>query len=389
MPTTTTTMGLGVPVTPADDVQAILDANPNGTAFSFAPGTYRPPAQGGYTPKQGQRLIGRYGAILNGAKVLSGWTQDGAAWWASAFLPGSNNGTGQCASGTLCTHRQDVFRDGVPLARVATQGEVAAGEFFTDYAANRVYVGDDPAGHLIEQAWNNRLITGTANNVTVQNFVLQFAANDAQTGVVEPTSGASGWTVNYNEVRYNHGVGIHHGTGGLATVTHNYIHDNGQLGGAGQGPGGLWEANEITANNRLLFFAGFEAGGTKWVNTDGLIVRGNYVHDNINGAQLWTDIDNIHTTYENNYVSGGTGPLIEHEISYAAVIRNNTLVQGGSPDGIGVLIFASPDVEVYGNTVYKCFHGIYAFQQDRGTGTYGPREIHNLNVHDNTITQTG
>ena len=60
-------------------------------------------------------------------------------------------------------------------------------------------------------------------------------------------------------------------------------------------------------------------------------MRGNYSHDN-NGTGMWTDIDNIHTLYENNVVAHNTMAGISHEISYDAIIRNNTLIGNGAGD---------------------------------------------------------
>ena len=174
-------------------------------------------------------------------------------------------------------------------------------------------------------------------------------------------------------------------------VVGNNVHHNGQLGIGGPGDGVLIEDNEIASNNTLNFSSGFEAGGTKFVKTRDLIVRGNHVHDNL-GPGLWTDGDNIDTLIEDNVVSGNRNMGIFHEISYAAVIRNNTVTGNGWYNhgwlyDAGILIAHSPDVEVYGNHVEGNFNGIAGIQQDRGIGAYGPRELRNLYVHDNVIIQ--
>ena len=56
-------------------------------------------------------------------------------------------------------------------------------------------------------------------------------------------------------------------------------------------------------------------------------------------------------------------------------------------DGAGILVSASPDVEVYGNTLTDNFQGIAGLAQNRGTGAYGPLVLRNLYVHDNSIYQ--
>jgi hypothetical protein len=51
----------------------------------------------------------------------------------------------------------------------------------------------------------------------------------------------------------------------------------------------------------------------------------------------------------------------------------------------GIVIAASPDVEVYGNLVEDNANGIIGIQQDRGAGALGPWLILNLWVYDNRV----
>src|SRR4029078_1119664 len=60
--------------------------------------------------------------------------------------------------------------------------------------------------------------------------------------------------------------------------------------------------------------------------------------------------------YEHNVVERNLGAGIFHEISFQAVIRGNTVRHNGIADsewfwGNDILIAASQDVEVYGNTL--------------------------------------
>jgi parallel beta-helix repeat protein len=157
----------------------------------------------------------------------------------------------------------------------------------------------------------------------------------------------------------------------------------------------LIQSNEIAFNNYKRTAWGWEKGGTKFVRTHNLVVRGNYVHDNW-GPGLWDDIDNINTLIEGNRVTNNAAQGIFHEISYAAVIRNNIVVGNGFAHpgsrswlwGAGILVAAPRDVEIYGNTVSENGNGIAAIQQSRGTGPYGDHLVLNLYVHDNAIAMT-
>jgi parallel beta-helix repeat protein len=199
----------------------------------------------------------------------------------------------------------------------------------------------------------------------------------------------SGWLIEDTQVRLNHGAGIRMGHN--TTIRGVSIHHNGQLGISGSGgSGGIVEDTEIAFNNIAGFDWGWEAGGAKFTETTGLVVRNCTVHNN-DGPGLWTDIANYNTLYEGNVVTDNYAPGIFHEISYDAVIRNNTVTGNGFGSdawlwGSGILIAASSDVEVYGNTVTGNADGIGGIQQDREEGPEGPHLLSNLHVHDNTIS---
>ncbi len=263
---------------------------------------------------------------------------------------------------------------------------VVSGTWYFDYNADVIYMADDPTGHKVETSVTTYAFDGTAGNVTIATLIVEKYANPAQTGAVQGDSTTS-WIVRDSELRYNHGVGLRIGPN--MQVLRNKSHHNGQMGLGGVGDNVLVDSNEIAYNNVAHYDYGWEAGGTKFCKTNYLTVRNNYSHNNL-GPGLWTDIDNINTLYDGNTVEDNADAGIFHEISYAAVIRNNTVRRNGSPSqgwiwGAGIQVAASPNVEVYGNIVEYNANGIAAIQQNRGSGAYGAHEINNLWVHDNTV----
>src|SRR5690606_17191117 len=88
---------------------------------------------------------------------------------------------------------------------------------------------------------------------------------------------------------------------------------------------------------------------------------------------------------------------IKHEISYAAVIRNNQVAHNGTAFdvwlwGAQILVQNSPNVEVTGNEVIVAAHagdGIAVINQDRGDGAHGPWVSRNVSVYDNQVTYLG
>ena len=235
------------------------------------------------------------------------------------------------------------------------------------------------------------------NNVTIRGCRVTRYAPPAQMGAIKAgghseSDQASGWVIDSCEVDHNANLGIR--LGHRMKVRWSNIHHNSQLGLGGVGDDILVEGNEIAYNNpNNIGNLDFEAGGTKFVLTNRLVVRNNFVHHNT-GPGLWTDIDNDATLFEGNRVEDNLREGIVTEISYSAVIRNNVIRRNGLGDtrrgawpwGSGIGIHASPNVEVYGNVLEGNAHGISAIQQDRGSGRLGPHIVQNLNVHNNTVT---
>jgi len=372
---------------PGDDVSSIVNAAPAGATFYFEAGVYRGVS---LWPKDGQTFIGAEGATLNGSDVLTGWTQSGNTW-----VVGGQTQAGPVFSGAefvAGTERpgypETVFIDNTPLKPVDALSKVVPGTFYFDYAADKIYIGDNPAGHTVEAGKVTDAFRGNATNVTVQNFVIEKYDPQVQEGAI---NGGQSWTIKNNEVRLNYAAGItaHDGS----QVIGNYVHDNGELGVDGNGNNILVQGNELSSNG---FWSGvspyWSAGGLKFAETDNLVVRGNYSHDN-NGSGLWTDIDNIHTLYEDNVVAHNTINGIQHEISYDAIIRNNTLVGNGYGDtrgwgwGADLDIQNSQNVQAYGNRIDMTGgnNGIIEIQQNRGSGAYGTYTTTGNQIHDNIV----
>ena len=239
----------------------------------------------------------------------------------------------------------------------------------------------------METSVSPRAFTGSASDVTIRNLIIEKYAVVTQDAAVRT---GPGWIVEDSEIRLNHFAGIWSGPNSIAR--RNHIHHNGSMAFHGAGDGILIERNQLSHNGYAGYSPFWGAGGAKWVHTDRLVVRGNSVHHNA-GPGLWTDINNIHTLYEDNVVEDNERGGIFHEISYDAVIRNNTVRRNGTgkdfpnwTTGAGIEIVSSRNVEVYGNTVEDNWQGITGLDDHRGSGNNGPWTLINLDVHDNVIT---
>ena len=222
------------------------------------------------------------------------------------------------------------------------------------------------------------------DNITLDSLVVGHYVPGFGHGAVD--GAGHNLTIRNSEFTENYGAGLGFWHG--AKIINNYVHHNRQIGilGRGRGPGGasLVEGNEISYNNyKYDAVASWEGGGTKFLWTVDLVLRGNWVHHNFDNG-LWTDADNTGTLIENNLLEYNVKSGIFHEISYSAIIRNNVAIGNGRE---GIRIVSSSDVEVYGNhvTAPADAKGIHVVDSDRGTGNQGVWEVRNLWVHDNTF----
>jgi len=380
-----------VNLNPGDDIQAAIDNNPEGTTFFLNSGVYR--LSTGLTPKSFDIFIGQAGTVLNGSRLLTSWTQEDTRWVIQTPTQHAPVTTLRCSpsSYTGCLYDDAVFYDDQPLWRVMTKDELGPGKVYIDSANDRVYLADDPQDRKVEMATSARALisakTGVVS-VTIQGLIIEKFANAGGEAALE--AGAD-WTILNNEIRFNHGIGLGNGK----VIRGNFVHHNGELGmGGGAGSTGVVvEENEISFNNTAGFDWSMEGGATKWFDTTRLTLRGNYVHDNI-GPGLWTDGDNIYTTYENNHTRNNAGPGIFHELGFDAVIRNNVVEYDGlgASDislwwGAGIFLNSSSNVEIYGNTVIYSLNGIGGSSADRGSSpSKGPQYlVQNVYVHHNVI----
>jgi parallel beta-helix repeat protein len=368
---------------PWQNIQQVVNNYPAGTVFYLKAGVHRMQT---ITPRDGDWFVGEGGTVLSGARQLTNFGRSGAYWYA----PGqTQQGTpfGACKPDyPRCGNPEDLFINDVALQHVASLAEVGPGRWFFDYGADRIYFWDDPTNKTVETSVAATAFDGYASGVTISGLLVEKYATPMGEAAVQV---GTGWTLENSEVRLNHFTGVE--TGYNSTVRNSYIHRNGCFGITGAGDDALVEGNEISYNN----FAGFNpywgAGGSKWVYTVRLTVRGNFSHHN-GGPGLWTDIANIYTLYENNTVEDNDRGGIFHEVSYDATIRNNTARRNGVPKpfpywstGAGIEVMGSSNVEVYGNLVEDNWQAITGTDDHRGDGPYGPYVLRNLSVHDNTI----
>ena len=365
-------------VSTAQSLSTLVSSAKPGTAFVLGTGVHRFES---VVPKDGDSFYGQPGAVLSGARVLS-FTKDGTRWVATGQTQ-QGRAAGECRSDSpACQLPEDLFIDNVMLTRVTSLDRLTTGTWFFDHAAGRVMLADDPTGKTVETSVTPTAFTGGARNVSIRGLTIEKYATPGQVGTINGDSGI-GWVVEGNEIRFNHGTGVILSDNGR--IADNYIHHNGQQGVGGHGANLLVEHNEIALNNTAGFDEFWSAGGGKFAFAVGLTLRANFVHDNA-GYGLWADIDCKDVTFEGNWLQANSQAGILYEISKSGMIHDNRSIGNGAQ---GIYVNSSSNVTIAANWVESNGDGVWVLQENRGSGTYGPRETTDLDVHDNVIKNSG
>ncbi|MGW3496854.1 right-handed parallel beta-helix repeat-containing protein [Streptomyces sp. NPDC001020] len=195
-----------------------------------------------------------------------------------------------------------------------------------------------PGAVLDGRKTNAYAFSGTARNVTIRHLTVQRFVAPHDEGVVNHDM-ADGWVIEDAKIQYNSGAGLM--AGAHQKVRASCLRNNGQYGmnayKTGNSISGLVvEGNEIVGNNtgdweRRQPGCGC-TGGVKFWAVNGADIRGNWVHDN-RGTALWADTNNNDFRIENNVLEANDGAALIYEISYNAVIRNNTIRRNNWVEG--------------------------------------------------------
>ena len=105
---------------PSDDLQAEFNAAGAGASVCVKPGTYRPLSR--FRPLQRQVLTFEQGAVLSGARVVTGWRSEGQYWVLDGQTQDFSDApwlqTHDAATIPAACIYEDLYRDDVPLQHV-------------------------------------------------------------------------------------------------------------------------------------------------------------------------------------------------------------------------------------------------------------------------------
>jgi parallel beta-helix repeat protein len=204
-----------------------------------------------------------------------------------------------------------------------------------------------PGAVLDGQGVNMSAFGGGATDVTIEYLTIEhFALSDNGGQMTVNHDGGANWTIEDDTVENDGGAGV--GLGSNDVVTDNCLTDNSEYGFSSFGG----STNVTLTDNEISYNASATpggngcgcAGGGKFWDTTNAVVTGNYVHNN-GDVGIWVDTDNAGFDISDNYISDNWNEGIQYEISYNALISDNTLVDnawGGGPTLSGF-----PDSAIY------------------------------------------
>jgi Abnormal spindle-like microcephaly-assoc'd, ASPM-SPD-2-Hydin len=289
--------------------------------------------------------FGSYGTgafpIISGSNILSYFTPSSGAY----YTP-------------YTTTPKQVFRNGLRLYQVTTQGGLVSGSWWLDTANSRVWVYDNPSGATIEASQRPNAISSPCLTayITLTGLQTEEAQGD---GIVNCGSGV--WTVSGGVSNNNWGSGVHlQGPGAPSFVT-NYVAEYNGLDGVQlySTPGLV--VNGVTANYNVQQPGALYLAGIKFDPSSGTIAP--MVEDS--------------TTCHNGVAQPGYGMPSDSGLAtgsgiWADTIGKGWIVRGNTTCGNnarGIDIDADNYAIVYQNVSYSNASGISAYADGQSSMT--------------------
>jgi parallel beta-helix repeat protein len=298
---------------------------------------------------------------LDGSRVLSQWSKSGNAWVASGwnvtfdssptYSRGAPDGT---SAGwqfvnpdyPMAAHPDQVWINDTALKQVSSLAGVTAGTFFVDTAADKLYIGSDPAGGTVRASDTVKALTIAGTGSIVRGIgITRYSPSVPDMGAVQVA--ATKVTLENVEITDTATTGLSVFTTG-ATLQNVTIARSGMLGAhASQADGLRADSMLLVGNNTEHFNRAPVAGGFKIHKSRTVSVTNSAFVGNL-GNSLWFDESVYDMRIAGNDILDGTGNGLVIELSATAKVVDNVISRNGLD---GILISDSGQVDVWNNTV--------------------------------------
>jgi hypothetical protein len=296
-----------------------------------------------------------------------------------------------------------VFVDGEFLKSAGSMAELDAHSYYIDYQNHEVYIGIDPANHVVEITAHDGALIRTSQPVhgrvsdrkgpTIRGLTFtqyarraieiegkkQFGPNDEPTdepvGPSDPSTygkEVTGTVLENVTITYCSRVAGYFRGDGLV-IRNSLVSDTGTEGIYVIGSSDVLLERNIIRRNNIEQLTGYYASAVKIFNqTHRVTFRDNLILDNPNSNGLWFDVGNRDGVFVNNYVEGAQVGFM-FEISRGVTVAGNVFAH----DARGIWILNSADARIYNNTFYDA------------PATFGRNERSKVGDHFNWHPATG
>lgn len=292
---------------------------------------------------------------FDGSQQVTGWVRDGSTWrkdgWTAKFDSTDPNAHGSSSlrmvdpKFPMANHPDEVFAKGRHLEQVKSKDQVKPGTFYVDYAASKLYVGDQPTDIAATTLAEALYLHGADGSVVRGIGFRRYATPIKRLGAVKGYA---------NNLTFENNVFADTALAGLSlrgsniTVRHNAFLRNGQLGlHANQTDHAKISGNLLEGNNAAHFKIIPVAGGMKVTKSRNTRIVDNLVRGNA-GAGIWCDVACVNIVIARDVVTGNTGHGIQFEISDRALIVGNVVANN---DRYGIRVLESSHARLWNNTV--------------------------------------
>lgn len=343
-----------------------------GDAIILRGGTYR---IGGLRLNQGITLqpYAHEHPVLKGTQMATNWvTQTNGLWritWTNLFPAKAQNWWRREREGKITPpwlfNNDMVFMDGRALQAVGWEGEVDANSYYIDYDAQQIYIGINPANHLLEITTCDSALIRTTGEVhgkksdgqgpiirglTFTQYAyraLEVEGKEPE-GLADPsTYGKDVVGTTLENVTITHCSRVAGYFRGDKTVFRNCLISDTSTEGIYliASSDCLLEKNIFRRNN-VEHITGYYPSAVKIFNqTYRVVCRDNLVIDQPDSNGIWYDVGNHAGVFINNWVEGCQDGFF-FEISKNALCAGNVFVNCDK----GVRILNSTNAAVYHNT---------------------------------------
>lgn len=345
-------------------------------------------------------------AWLDGTVVQNnGWVADTGNWRLDSS-PSSSFCKSGCVESPLQINPsypmswspQMVFRDGNPLIEVGSKAAATSGKFFFDTTNNKLYLGDDPAGHTTEIARYRRAFMINASGTIIRGIGVRRYGSIENPSVAGFFAAQVTTNTNVNNLTFENNLftqsasrGLFVGKSNGAVVRANLFVSNGMNGeNSLNAVNLLFEQNQVIGNNTEYFSIAASissnVAGAQMICFGGpqsnSIVRDNIFDANIGngwwGSEACSHVTVVRNISRNNAVNG-----FFYESSTDGIIASN-LAYNNANNGILVI---GPRNRVYNNTMSHNLQDLAVWQyywSPGGSGYNTGANVVKNNIFSNT-----